>query len=168
MPLIIEDGTGVENANSYATLAELAAYCTPRGLTLPATDELKEKALILACDKLETYRYKGTKTDSEQPLLWPRQNVYVDDGDEYPLGSDVIPNRLKNAQCQLAAESAAGANLQPTGTGREIVKEKADVLEVQYAPTGSGTVTPQFNKAEDLLSPLLKSGGAFSLVTARA
>ncbi len=165
MALVIEDGTGVTGANSYATVAEARAYALARGLTLPVTDGPVESALVLACDKLESYRYKGAKTEEDQPLMWPRADVYVDDAEE-PLADDSIPNKLKQAQCQLAYDSTL-TELQPTGTGRETVREKVDVLEVEYARQGSGSVTPEFNKAESLLAPLLLNGGGFALVTVR-
>lgn len=165
MALVIEDGSGVTGANSYATVAEARAYAVARGLTLSETDSVVEAALVNACDKLESYRYKGTKTDAAQELAWPRADVYVDDADE-PLADDAIPAKLKQAQSQLAYDSTQ-TELQPTGTGREVLREKVDVIEVQYAERGSGSVEPQFNKAEALLAPLLLSGGAFGLSTVR-
>jgi len=166
MPVIIENGSGVAGANSYATVAEARAYATARGLSLPVADGDVEKALVLACDKLESYRYKGNKTSEDNLLQWPRVKVFVGASTE-PLASDNIPSRLIAAQCQFACESANGTELQPTGTGREVVRKKVDVLETEYAPTGSGSVTPKFNKAEALLAPLLASGGAFGLSVLR-
>lgn len=167
MALTIEDGSGVAGANSYATVAEARAYATTRGLSLPVADADVEKALVLACDKIETYRYKGNKTDEANSLEWPRAGVYIG-ASETELANDEIPDRLKMAQSQFAVESAAGASLQPTGTGREVIRTKVDVIETEYAPRGSGSVTPQFNKAEALLAPLLASGGAFGLTVIRA
>lgn len=167
MALIIEDGSGVAGANSYATVAEARAYALARGLSLPAADADVEKALVLACDKIETYRFKGNKTDEANALEWPRAGVYVG-ASSVELANDEIPDRLKMAQAQFAAESAGGTSLQPTGTGREVIRTKVDVLETEYAPRGSGSVTPQFNKAEALLAPLLTSGGAFGLTVTRA
>lgn len=166
MSLTIEDGTGVAGANSYATVAEARAYATARGLTLSATDSIVETALVLACDKLESYRYKGTKTTGEQPLAWPREDVDVEGSDD-ALANDAIPDKLKQAQCQLAVESAAGTQLQPTGTGREVIKQTVDVIVTEYARRGSGSITPEFNKAEAMLVSLLQSGGAFGLTSVR-
>lgn len=168
MALVIENGSGVADANSYATVAEARAYAAARGLTLPATDGPVETALVLACDKLESYRYKGAKTDPANPLEWPRTAVYLP-GAASALADDSIPVKLKQAQCQLAFDSTQ-TELQPTGTGREVTKEKVDVIEIEYAPssTGSGSVIPEFNKAEALLAPLLASGGAFGLTSYRA
>lgn len=166
MALLIETGAGVVGANSYASVAELKLYASNRGLEIPAVAADLEKALVLACDKLETYTFKGSKTDPLQTLAWPRAEVYVEDATE-PLADDSIPDRLKQAQCQFAVESANGTDLQPTGDGREVVMEKVDVLETKYAERGAGAVSPQFTKAEGFLSPLLENGGGMSLKTLR-
>lgn len=165
MALIIETGSGVDSANSYATTDELKAYAANRGLTLPTSSKSLETALVLACDKLETYRYKGSKTNAGNALLWPRANVYLPDADE-PIADDVIPARLKMAQCQLAVEAAAGTDLLPTGDGREVKREKVDVIETEYATTGSAAAVPQFTKAEALLEPLL-ANASFTVQTLR-
>jgi hypothetical protein len=166
MPLTIETGAGVAGANSYATTEELKAYAANRGLTLPPSTKTLENALILACDKLESYRFKGSKTSTAQDLAWPRSGVYVEDAAD-PLDDALIPARIKMAQCQLAVESSSGTNLQPTGDGREIIVEKVDVLETKYAERGSGAVVPQFTKADAFLAPYLLNGGGFSVQTVR-
>ena len=167
MPLTIETGSGVAGANSFATVAEARAFASARGLSLPAPDASVEAALVLACDKVETYRFKGSKVDPAQALQWPRADVYVEDGTE-PLASNAIPAKIKSAQIQFAIESAAGTDLQPTGTGQEVVREKVDVIETEFAPRGSGSVTPQFQKAEAYLAPFLYAGGGLGLTTYRA
>lgn len=166
MALVIETGAGVAGANSYASVLELKTFAGNRGLEIPAVTGDLEKALVLACDKLETYRFKGAKVDPLQALAWPRSEVYLEDATE-PLAEDFIPDRLKMAQCQFAVEVANGTDLQPTGDGREIVMEKVDVLETKYAERGAGAVSPQFTKAEGFLSSLLENGGGMSLKTLR-
>jgi hypothetical protein len=165
--LIIEDGSGVANANSYATVAELSSFATARGLALPAGDAAREVLLIQACDFLEQFepRYKGSKIDPSQELSWPRSDVFLFDSQE-ALPTNQIPTALKRAQMQLAFE-ASKTDLQPTGAGREVVREKLDVIEVQYAETKSGTVQPEFSKAMTFLSPLLKDSAGFALQSIR-
>lgn len=165
MALVIETGSGVPGANSYASVAEARAYATARGLSLPADDTAVERALVLACDKLETYAYKGDKADESNPLEWPRQNVYVGAATE-PLDNDAIPDRLKTAQCQLAYDSTK-VELQPTGTGREVIATKVDAIETRYAQRNSGSIRPELNKAEDILKPLLSTSGGFGLSVVR-
>ena len=48
--LIIEDGSIVANANSFATDAELKAYANIRGFVIPATQPAREALLVQAMD----------------------------------------------------------------------------------------------------------------------
>ena len=156
MALTIEDGSGVAGANSYIDVATARTYAVARGLTLPAADGDVEALLIKAMDFIEAYRgdFQGIKTAATNPLQWPRTGVTLDG---YPLAEDVIPQVLKDAQAQLAVD-AQNMDLMPTGTGREVVMEKVDVIQVQYAESGNSNPQPVFTKAEALLKPLFKSG----------
>lgn len=158
MALIVEDGTIVANANSYVSLADARAFAVARGVTLPTDDAATEILAIKAVDFLEAQRnyYDGVKMDREQKLQWPRSGAYLDG---FEIFEDEIPDVLKNAQCQLMMEVFAGLDLQPNGTGREVVREKVDVLETEYAQTGSGVLQPIFAKAMAYLEPLF---GAYS------
>lgn len=158
MALTIEDGSIIAGANSYVTLVEARAFASARGITLPAEDATAEILAIKAVDFLEAQRnhYEGAKLERDQPLQWPRQEAYLDGFEIY---EDEIPDILKNAQCQLMMDVFSGLDLQPNGTGREVVREKIDVLETEYAQTGSGVLQPIFAKAMAYLEPLF---GAYS------
>lgn len=171
MDLIIEDGTGVEDANSYATVQQCKDYCASRGFLLvdsdsvALTDEVISQLLVRACDYLQGLKFKGNKTDEANALEWPRENVFIGNN-EAALESDTIPAKVIAAQCRLAYDSNT-TDLQPTGDGREVVREKVDVIEVQYNPRGSGSVIPQPNAALSILTPYLEDGGVFSLRSVR-
>lgn len=167
MSLIIEDGSGVDGANSYATVAEARAYAALRALTLPATDAEVEVLLVKACDFLETLeeRYQGTRSQATNPLAWPRALVYLFNATE-PLDEADIPTILKNAQCQLAFD-AITLDLLPNGTGREIIREKVDVIEREFKPMGSTVVAPVLTKALAMLEPLFDNSSGFALTTRR-
>ncbi|MGL6008380.1 MAG: DnaT-like ssDNA-binding protein [Culicoidibacterales bacterium] len=161
MPLIIEDGTIVLNSNSYVSVIEARSFADDRGLVLPSADLNVEKALILAMDYLESLKgnFVGNLVEpGVQSLQWPRKNVKFDEVD-FP--EDKIPLDIKKAQIQLALESSSGIDLMPTNDGREIIREKVDVLETEYAPSGngSGVAAPSFRKVNALLSSFLKSSG---------
>ncbi len=49
--------------------------------------------------------------------------------------------------------------LQPNRGGRTIVKEKVDVIEVEYAARGAVSDYTQFAKVDSLLEPLLTFTG---------
>lgn len=155
MALIIEDGSLVANANSYATLVEARAYALARGVTLDVDDSVVEVQMIQAMDFIEAQRarFQGEKVSKDQSLQWPREDVSVD-GFDYE--ADEIPRTLKDAQCQLAMDVSAGEDLMPNADGREVIREKVDVLETEYTSQG-GPVSPVFRKALSLLEPLFSS-----------
>lgn len=167
MSLTIETGAIVAGADSYASVAELSSFATARGFTtLPALDADKEVLLRNACDFLDSLegRYKGTRVSDSQPLAWPRKDVYLFSTATL-FDKTTIPSQLKNAQCQLACD-AVKFTLQPTGTGREVLKQKTDVIETEFAKVGVGTIRAEFNKAMAILAPTLR-GGSFGVQTIR-
>ena len=162
MALIIEDGSIVDGANTYVSASEAREYAALRGLTLPATDAELETLIVSSFDYLDGLDYKGDYTNPPQPAEFPRRNLYIQ-GVSFPSNS--IPPKLKQAQCQLCYDASL-TTLQPTGDGREVVKEKVDVIEVQYAESGTSVAKPVFTIANSLLKDLLKNS-AGSLTTIR-
>lgn len=162
MALIIEDGSIVSGADSYATVAELRAYAAKRGVTLPAEDSDCEALLIKAMDYLQSYedRFKGSRVQATQPVSWPRVDVCVYG---FYIAADAIPQALIDAQVSLAIE-AQSLDLQPTvdPTSQKgaVTEETVDVITVKYAEPAVARSTPSFAKADALLAPLLKSGGS--------
>lgn len=174
MALVIEDGTGMADSNSYVSLAAARSYASQRGVTLPADDAELEALMIQAMDYLEAQRarYQGTKTHpGVQALQWPRVGVILDC--TYELPDNVIPVELKAAQNQLTMEAFGGFALMPSSDGRVVKREKVDVIETEFMTgqdAGTGSVgTPNFPAVEALLDPLFSAcGGGFFLKTVRA
>lgn len=165
MALTIEDGSVVEGANSYVSVATAQAYADARGSSVEITEEL----LVSAMDYLESLRadYQGSKVEGGQSLQFPRTGVVVDG---FPLDDDEIPQCLKSAQCQLAMD-AKSVSLLPTGDRREVVSESyaKGVVAKTYATGIGGSPKPRLTAADALIAPLLKSavnGGAL-LTTVR-
>lgn len=159
MTIIVEDGTGITNANSYVTEAELSAFASARAVTLSA-DYTTEQLLILAMDYIESLKYKGYKVLSTQALQWPRTQVYID---AYYNDDDNIPDELKNGLMQVAIAIDSGNNPQQN-IPRKTIREKVGELEVQYAPGSVSVVTDK--KIMSFLYKLLANGGAGSANTA--
>ncbi len=169
MALVIEDGTGKTNSNSFATAAETIAYAEARGFSFPSVEADVEPLLVKAADFLLGLEegMKGLRTNQDQRLPFPRVRVLLFKNVDY-IASDEIPGRLKEVQMRLAVSAYANSNtLIPDGTGQEVVREKVGPLEVQYAERGTGTVHPQFNQAMDLLAPFLENEGGGQLVAER-
>lgn len=161
MALVIEDGSLVAGANSFVTVAEVRAFAGARTSTLPVADADVEASCIRAMDYINAFRdkFKGSKVAATQALQWPRSGAYVDG---FEVAETEIPQVLKSAQCQLAVDAAA-LDLQPSGDGREVIREKVDVLETEYRPGAGGNPQPALTKARALLEPLLRSGGGLTV-----
>jgi hypothetical protein len=172
--LIIEDGSNVAGANSYCDLATIRAYALARGVTLSAVDDSLNAHALKAMDYIEALRkqFQGCKSNYPgddgslpvpQPLQWPRRGVLIDN---YPVEFNVIPQELKNAQCQLCIELFNDVDLMPTQTGQFVLREKVGSLETQYSET-IGTSGPTLSKVDSLLSILFKDDSGFALTTVR-
>lgn len=155
--LIVEDGTGLEDSNTYIGLDDARTMAATRGQELPPDDEDAKVALILAMDYLESLRaeYQGKKTFAIQALQWPRTPVEID-GQDFP--KDKIPKLLQNAQVSLAVEAGLGTELMPTTDGKEVSKERVEgAVSVEYFESGSTDNQTTFTAAMAFLEPLFTS-----------
>ena len=146
MAIIIEDGSLVANANSYATEAEMATYAADRGVTITGTSAI---LLIQAMDFIDGKRFIGSKLDINQSLQWPRTGVLID-GFYIPV--DSIPISLKEAQIEVAL--AYDTDNDPLAIqGRETRREKIGELEVEY--TGGSSPAIYLTGAENKMRKLV-------------
>ena len=101
--IIPEDGTGLETANSYLSLAEANTYFEAHlygTAWAGADDPTKDKALAQSTRLLDaSTNWEGDKKTRAQLLQWPRLNVELDGFD---LESDIVPVEIKNATAELA------------------------------------------------------------------
>jgi hypothetical protein len=166
MALIVEDGTGLANAESYISVVDASAYHTARGNSAwaaLASDALREQALRKATDYIEqVYRlsWKGRRVTDTQALSWPRYEVCREDGYSY-YASDAVPTEVKNACAELALKASADT-LAPD-LEQAVVREKIGPIETEYDKN-----SPQFTQyraVNNLLAPLLNGlSGAFRKV----
>ena len=158
MALIVEDGTGKTDSQTYASEAELLAYATARGVTIAGTDT---QLLLKAMDYIEQQIFIGYKLTRDQALQWPRANVEID---SYWIDTDEIPTLLKEAQIEYALSIDAGTDPSET-IERQTKRERVDgAVEVEYM--GSSIDSPYIKRAQQKLKKLLASGGSFQVVRA--
>jgi hypothetical protein len=160
MTLIVEDGSEVANANSYATDAEFVIYAAARGYTIPATEALRDVLQIKAMDYLASLEdlYLGYRSSSTQTLSFPRVGVSLYG---YELSSVTIPASLKNAQMELSYQADSGDLLisETIGSSNGALKsfEVDGVYSEEYAESGSTMGTKvSTGRADAYLSDLLK------------
>lgn len=158
--IVVEDGSGKQDANSYSSVDEVKQYLTDRGITVVSDEQLAIK-LIQACDWLECQgSYKGKRVSDEQALAYPRTGVFVN-GRELP--PSVIPRSLKTAHMQLVADTLQSGKPLLEGAQEFALKmRKLGPLTQEWA-TGSGSQARQKDphiRVWSLLSDLLIGGGS--------
>ena len=137
MSVVVEDGTGLETANSYISLADADTYHSDRGnatWAAAASDAIRNAALIKATQWLDGQyrsRWVGFRKTDDQALDWPRYDAYDSDG--YYLDSDSIPTRITYAQAEAALAIVDGIELSPSlKRGGRIKRKKTGPLETEY------------------------------------
>jgi len=163
MTLVVEDGTGLSNAESYASVAFAAAYHASRGNSTWDDVDDPEVALRKATDYMEaTYRlkWKGYKKVVTQALSWPRTYVDQPDWQGYAgyVDSDSVPTLIAQVCCELALRTVSGDELIPDLSPEDFAKRvKVGSLEVEYAEGGVNSKVYPFVQRK--LAPYLQNSG---------
>lgn len=164
--LVVEDGTGKTDANSYLSVAEANTYhttFTQSANWTAASLATKQAALIAATQYLDTEyggRWRGVKGTSTQALAWPRANVVDEDG--YTADWNKVPQRLKDACAELALRVVLGDDLLGTVTDPgEVVSESKALGPISKTVTYASAKPHhyQYPKIEALLRSLLVAAG---------
>ena len=167
MALIVEDGTGLANAEAYCSVAEAAAYHNVRrNLDAWADVEDKEAALRIATDYLEAMysrRWRGYRATSTQILSWPRRDVPIEDGYEWYsfVPYTTIPVSVKRANAELALISVS-QTLMPN-LKRANAAVTIGPISVTY--DGASSESPRFPMIDGMLAQYLLGGGAMTKLT---
>lgn len=168
--IIVEDGSGVANANAYVDVAAVKAYAEARGVSLPSDDDAIAAMIIKATDYLESFacKYQGRKTDCAQSLQWPRTGVVMC-CEDFP--SNQIPKQLKSAQASAVLIQNEGLVLQPNVTAQDyVIEETVGPITTKYANPIQAGISATFTALESLLEPLFFASCGqvgFALRTAR-
>src|SRR5690606_27567583 len=160
MVLIIEDGSGKENSNSYTSVQELEAFAALRGVALPSS---KEELLVKAADYISFREpeFQGSRKNPVQALAFPRKGLTIN-CEAFP--DDQIPPQVKKAQLQAALEIVKHQDLSPSQMNSPVHRERVEGAvdrtfmtprQLSTRPDGSG-FTPRFPKIDAYLFFVLK------------
>lgn len=135
--LTVETGAGLEFADAYISLRDLATYCERRGYAIDAyDDDVLEQAIRKGADYIDTiFRYKGTRTRAEQMREFPRSNLL--DWSALPVLG--VPTRVKSANAELAFKALTATLYQDQDRGGKVKSESVGPIATTYlddAPTG--------------------------------
>ena len=144
---IVEDSTGLPNANSLASVQDFKDYYSLRNIDVSTlTDEKIEGFLVLGTDYIvQKYDFKGSKLKDTQSLPFPR----------VVNNETIFPTNVKYATILLAFKSQNGSLL--ADSQQQVKKEKVDVLEVEYMDGSSSEVV--YNDVLGYLKPYLSNAG---------
>ena len=179
MALIVENGTGLADAESYVSVADADTYFSKRGNAAWAAlaTAVKEESLRKATDYMvETYRlrWKGSRVNGVQALDWPRAFVLRADfqyagmngqtmiGGESFYPSDVVPVEVANACAELAFRASSADLLADYGS--QVKSETVGPISVTYADGARQTV--RYAAIDRKLSPFLIGWGQMQVARA--
>ncbi|QDP65867.1 MAG: hypothetical protein Unbinned7865contig1001_66 [Prokaryotic dsDNA virus sp.] len=156
--ITVEDGTIVAGANSYVSLDTYESYAEQRGWTTAVDDEDDKASLVRAFDAINrNWEYKGEEVDLENQVgKFPR--YIIKNRWEYVTPADEVPQKVQDAQCELAYLIQAG--LDPFATVEGVIaaeRVKAGPVESETEYQG-GYSRPRLVAVEGLLGPYLIAG----------
>lgn len=147
MALIVEDGTGLEDAEAYASVATADAYASAMGLSAwaAAATATKEIALRRATQYIDSrYTFRGHALTDTQALEWPREEY------QWPVRAVV------NACCELAVRALAGPLVADIEAG-SVKREQVGPIETEYFEQANGGQV-RFALVDDLLRGVTVGG----------
>lgn len=168
MALIVEDGTGKVDAESYGSVDEATDYHAKRGNTAwaAATLSAQEIALRNATDfMVATLRgsWMGRRSIGNQALDHPRYDLWRDEYDLVLFNE--VAKEVKHTCFDLALIALSGKPLMPTVQKRGYKSIKVGPVAVTY--DGDAAQAPAFVAALRRLEPFLTAAsgdGTVSLV----
>ncbi|AIM40555.1 structural phage protein [Vibrio phage VpKK5] len=113
MALIVEDGTGLEDANAYVDVDYVKEYARKHGLQFDGDDEVLEDAIEVATIYTDTRwgnSLRGRPLRSVQALEFPR--LYLTD--RYGRDIEGVPAGVQDACAEYAIIQKTNGTLYPT------------------------------------------------------
>ena len=155
MAFTVEDGTGLTDSNSYASVQEYRDYAELRNIDVTSElDATIQGYLVRATDWVDlTYDYNGEQLTDTQMLEFPREIAEEDTG---------LPLRVINATIEMALEQSNGASVfSSTSDNITSNTQKVGSIEtsIKYDTTMSiyRSVADLYPVAHKLLSPYVDS-----------
>lgn len=174
--LVVEDGSGLPNSDSYVSVEDAVAYAVAHGIAFSDADDDAASAALRRStawiDSTYRTRFTGYRTfRRSQALEWPRAGAYVyipnnasdmayaggyDPAYDY-LATNEIPVEIINATCEAAVRELAtpGALTPDLDRGGAVKSLKAGSVQIEYAGTASAMTV--WTAIDNALSGLLRS-----------
>jgi len=157
MAFTVEDGTGLSDANSLASIVEFDSYCTDRGIDITGFDQTaKEVALVKGADYLKIVYYDswtGDKLVETQALSFPR----------VVETETIFPTDIKYANIELALKANGGDLL--SDVGQRVISEQVSSIKVTYSEYSDEQQS--YTSVYNLVKPYLSNSNSYSHTVVR-
>lgn len=165
MTIVVEDGTGLADAQSYVSIAYVDTYAAQRNNANWTGDNAKKEGAVIAATQFldATFKFNGSLSSTAQALSFPRTDIYDKEG---RLLSGV-PERVKQACAELAMVAIVQSLITSPETAA-VKRERSKVgdieKEVEFAITsGSSSDASPAPMVDRLLSDLINTGSTSSI-----
>lgn len=162
MTFVVEDGSGIQYANAYVSVAVADSYWESKAhdemsaLWLALTESQKEGAIVestLFLDAEYGPQYRGHVLGSIQGLLWPRDAL-----DDQGYRIQPLPPAIVRACCELApraSQSRLAEDQDIDGTVKSKTETVGPLTEsFTYSNVVSGT--KRYGSVRGMLAPVLR------------
>lgn len=150
--LIVEDGSIVPGANSYASAQQIDDFLENEGIVPPANVYyLASKAAKLMDNK---YNWLGRKVSKTQSMQWPRTGLGQCNVD---IAENVIPQQLIDAQLYYLANALTNETEEGVRGDQAVRRKKVGNLEIEFFDSKSGVSDSNdwLTAAKEMLSGLI-------------
>ena len=171
---VVEDGTGLANANSYLSLSDandFFALNSDSGGWSDFTDDQKEAGLVTATRYIDvTHAYVGEVTNRDQKLQFPRRfhsRAFYGTNIRWHQVNNTVPQNIKDATCVLALSVITNNRLESVdaATNSNIQSIGVDTLRITYRNEATGTTADGASQstsfvttsADNFLKPFVRS-----------
>lgn len=169
--LIVEDGTGLSTANTYVDVTYVETYLANTGRDVDWLLLTSDQKTILVyrsatfIEDLYRGKWKGYITNSVEPrqnLSFPRRYLY--DEEDVLVPYNVVPNRIKEAQCEACLlfvnnladpDTVLYPEVDPEGQLRRVSIGQEEVLK-EFFKNNNFSEETRFLTLEKKVLPYLK------------
>jgi hypothetical protein len=172
MALVVEDGSGKPDAESYVSVLDADAYAAARLIdiwsAIETTTAIKEAALRRATEYLDMeygLRLKGVRSTQTQALEFPRFCMYLPKANE-PYPDDTIPVSVSRACIELAVIALSGPLYSIEDRTRVIIEEAKGVgpLTKRFRYSEPDRLQRLYVQVQQLMLPFVENAGVLRSV----
>ncbi|MCB1116086.1 MAG: hypothetical protein KDK71_06410 [Chlamydiia bacterium] len=167
--LIVEDGTGKDDANALVSLNDAKAYWDGRGTSYVSfTDDALSGAIVRASAFLgAAYQWRGDKINGRaQTMPWPRSGVTDRDG--YDVADNEVPREIIAACCEIALfEATTPGGMNPSVVlAEKVTSEQVGAIRIEYANlfSSASASRPVLLIVSDLVDQFVDNAVGFELL----